>query len=74
MEQSTVNRSRKGAARIREDTIRRKKASGLFQELRGRRWLLGRMLEVISEGKRGLDSLIFNPFLQAKDCCIVRCD
>ena len=42
---------------MREDTIGRKKASGLFQELRGRRWLLGRMLEVISEGKRGLDGL-----------------
>ena len=42
---------------MREDTIGRKKASRLFQELRGRRWLLGRMLEVISEGKRGLDGL-----------------
>jgi len=42
---------------MREDTIGRKKASHLFQELRGRRWLLGRMLEVISEGKRGLDGL-----------------
>lgn len=42
---------------MREDTIGRKKASGLFQELRGRRWLLGRMAEVISEGKRGLDGL-----------------
>lgn len=42
---------------MREDTIWRKKASRLFQELRGRRWLLGRMLEVISEGKRGLDGL-----------------
>jgi hypothetical protein len=30
---------------MREDTIGRKKASHLFQELRGRRWLLGRMLE-----------------------------
>ena len=42
---------------MREDTIGRKKASRLFQQLRGRRWLLGRMLEVISEGKRGLDGL-----------------
>lgn len=42
---------------MREDTIGRKKASRLFQELRGRRWLVGRMLEVISEGKRGLDGL-----------------
>jgi len=42
---------------MREDTIERKKASRLFQQLRGRRWLLGRMLEVISEGKRGLDGL-----------------
>jgi hypothetical protein len=42
---------------MREDTIGRKKASQLFQQLRGRRWLLGRMLEVISEGKRGLDGL-----------------
>src|SRR3990167_256251 len=57
VEQSTVNRSRKGATRMREDTIWRKKASRLFQELRGRRWLLGRMAEVISEGKRGLDGL-----------------
>ncbi len=39
---------------MREDTIGRKKASHLFQEFRGRGWLLGRMLEVISEGKRGL--------------------
>lgn len=42
---------------MREDTIWRKKASRLFQELRGRKWLLGRMAEVISEGKRGLDGL-----------------
>lgn len=42
---------------MREDTIERKKTSRLFQELRGRRWLLGRMAEVISEGKRGLDGL-----------------
>lgn len=42
---------------MREDTIWRKKASRAFQELRGRRWLLGRMAEVISEGKRGLDGL-----------------
>jgi putative transposase len=42
---------------MREDTIERKKASRLFQQLRGRRWLLGRMAEVISEGKRGLDGL-----------------
>ena len=42
---------------MREDTIERKKTSRLFQQLRGRRWLLGRMLEVISEGKRGLDGL-----------------
>lgn len=42
---------------MREDTIWRKKASRVFQELRGRRWLLGRMAQVISEGKRGLDGL-----------------
>jgi len=42
---------------MREDTIGRKKTSRLFQQLRGRRWLLGRMAEVISEGKRGLDGL-----------------
>ncbi len=42
---------------MREDTIWRKKASRLFEELRGRRWLLGRMAEVIAEGKRGLDGL-----------------
>ena len=42
---------------MREDTIGRKKASGLFQELRGRGWLLERMAQVISEGKRGLDGL-----------------
>jgi hypothetical protein len=42
---------------MREDTIGRKKASRLFQQLRGRRWLLGRMAEAISEGKRGLDGL-----------------
>ncbi|MGH7830288.1 MAG: IS256 family transposase [Candidatus Binatia bacterium] len=45
---------------MREDTIWRKKASHLFQELRGRDWLLGRMAEVISEGKRGLDGLAFD--------------
>ena len=53
--QSTVNRSRKGATRLREETIGRKKASRVFQDLRGRRLMVGRMLEVISEGKRGLD-------------------
>lgn len=42
---------------MREDTIWRKKASRAFQELRGRGWLLGRMAQVISEGKRGLDGL-----------------
>ena len=42
---------------MREDTIERKKASRLFQQLRGRRWLLGRMAQVISVGKRGLDGL-----------------
>lgn len=42
---------------MREDTIGRKKASHLFQQLRGRGWLLERMGEVISEGKRGLDGL-----------------
>lgn len=42
---------------MRGDTIWRKKASGLFQQLRGRGWLLERMAEVISEGKRGLDGL-----------------
>ena len=42
---------------MREDTIWRKKTSRLFQELRGRDWLVGRMAEVISEGKRGLDGL-----------------
>lgn len=42
---------------MREDTIWRKKASHVFQELRGRGWLIERMGEVISEGKRGLDGL-----------------
>ncbi len=42
---------------MREDTIWRKRASRFLQELRGRKWLLGRMAEVISEGKRGLDGL-----------------
>ncbi len=42
---------------MREDTIGRKKASHLFQQLQGRGWLLERMGEVISEGKRGLDGL-----------------
>jgi len=42
---------------MREDTIGRKKTSHLFQQLRGRGWLLERMGEVILEGKRGLDGL-----------------
>jgi len=42
---------------MREDTIWRKKASHLFQQLRGKGWLIERMGEVISEGKRGLDGL-----------------
>ncbi len=42
---------------MREDTIWRKKASGLFQELGGRSWLAERLSEIISEGKRGLDGL-----------------
>src|SRR3970040_1658680 len=57
--QSTVNRSRKGATRMREDTILRKKASRWFEELRGRDWLVGRGGEIISGGKRGLDCLGF---------------
>src|SRR3990170_1343309 len=56
--QSTVNRSRKGATRMREDTIWRKKASRLFQEMRGRSWLVERVGEIISQGKRGLDGLV----------------
>ena len=42
---------------MREETICRKKASHLFQQLRGKGWLIERMGEVISEGKRGLDGL-----------------
>src|SRR3972149_5825728 len=56
--QSTVNRSRKGATRMREDTIWRKKASRLFQEMRGGSWLLEQVGEIISQGKRGLDGLV----------------
>src|SRR3990167_6100914 len=56
--QSTVNRSRKGATRMREDTILRKKASRWFEELRGRDWVVGRVGEIISGGKRGLDCLV----------------
>src|SRR3989337_966456 len=56
--QSTVNRSRKGATRMRENTIWRKKASRLFQEMRGRSWLVERVGEIISQGKRGLDGWV----------------
>ena len=39
---------------MREDTIWRKKASRLFQEMRGRSWLVERVSEIVSEGKRGV--------------------
>ena len=42
---------------MREDTIWRKKASGLLQEMRGGSWLAERLSEIISEGKHGLDRL-----------------
>ena len=42
---------------MREDTIGRKKASRLFQPPPASKLLLGRMLEAISEGNRGLDGL-----------------
>jgi hypothetical protein len=43
---------------MREDTIWRKKASRVFGELRGGAWLVGRVGEIITEGKRGLDGLV----------------
>jgi len=43
---------------MREETIWRKKASRLFQEIRGRAWLVEQVSEIISEGKRGLDGLV----------------
>ena len=42
---------------MREDTIRRKKATRLFQKLHGRDWLVERMSQILSEGKQGLDRL-----------------
>ena len=43
---------------MREDTIWRKKASRLFQEMWGRSWLGEQVGEIISQGKRGLDGLV----------------
>jgi len=43
---------------MREDTIWRKKASRLFQEMRGGSWLVEQVGEIISQGKRGLDGLV----------------
>ncbi len=43
---------------MRADTIWRKKTSGLFQEIRGRNWLVERLAQIVSEGKRGLNGLV----------------
>ena len=43
---------------MREVTIWRKKTSGLFQEIRRGNWLVERLGQIISEGKRGLDGLV----------------
>ena len=43
---------------MREDTIRRKKASQLFQEIEGGRWLAGRVTQIVAQGKQGLDRLV----------------
>ena len=43
---------------MRADTIWRKKASRLFQEMRGGSWLVEQVGEIISQGKRGLDGLV----------------
>ena len=42
---------------MREDTIRRKKATRLFQEIDGRRWLVERMGQILVQGKHGIDGL-----------------
>ena len=43
---------------MREDTIRRKKASRLLKAMEGGEWLVGRVAQILSQGKRGLDGLV----------------
>ena len=43
---------------MRRDTILRKHASRTFKELRGTDWVVERMYQVLSQGKRAFDSLM----------------
>jgi putative transposase len=43
---------------MREDTNRRKKASRIFREMDGGRWLAGRVAQIVAQGKQGLDGLV----------------
>jgi putative transposase len=43
---------------MREDTIRRKKASRLFEQIEGGKWLAGRVAQIVTQGKQGLDGLV----------------
>ena len=43
---------------MRRDTILRKNASQTFKKLRGTDWVVERMYQVLSQGKRAFDSLM----------------
>jgi transposase-like protein len=43
---------------MREDTNRRKKASGFLRKIEGGQWLAGRVVEIVAQGKRGMDGLV----------------
>jgi len=43
---------------MREDTNRRKKASQFLRKIEGGQWLAGRVVEIVAQGKRGLDGLV----------------
>jgi len=43
---------------MREDTNRRKKASQFLRKIEGGQWLTGRVVEIVAQGKRGLDGLV----------------
>lgn len=58
VEQSTDKREKKGATQMREDTVWKKRARRLFQEIRGRAWLAERMSQILCQGKQGLDGLV----------------
>ncbi len=43
---------------MKRDTILRKNASQTFKKLRGTDWVVERMYQVLSQGKRAFDSLM----------------